>query len=333
VHLFFDESGDFGFPSDRFDAYVQAGVVCPDSFLDVLRGFVEDRHERWDCAELHATALTPGQRLRMCRFIASSPLELVAYATDTDLVDRKAIQQWRLGQAATLRRNLDWYRKQGGQAPDVEKWLDAAMGRAGLATRISDAEFIQATLFVDVIFAALQKSLVFLAGDEWRPDFLSFAFVLDAKLPSKLGAGEKFLRDSIVPILGSNARFQLSMVDTWKDANPPHPFVERFEKPGGWSGARRTHVEEDAIDLSGIFENGLRFEPSHDHAGLQIADLAAYVVRYAVLHPEDGRAQLAFDLIRGKLRYFGGRALQIVRLSTADTQPSLDRYRRLHRAA
>jgi hypothetical protein len=90
-------------------------------------------------------------------------------------------------------------------------------------------------LFVDVIFAALQKSLVFFIGDEWRRDFHSFAFVLDAKFPNKLGAGEKFLRDSIVPILGSSARFRLDLVDTWKNADPPHPFIERFERPGGWS--------------------------------------------------------------------------------------------------
>ncbi len=332
MHLFFDESGDFAFPPDRFDAYVQAGAVCPDSFLSELQGFLEDRQERWDCAELHATELTVGQRLRMCRFIASSPLELVAYATDTELADRQAIQRWRLAQAAGLRRNLDWYRKQGGRAPDVEKWLDAGIARAGLASRISDTEFIQAVLFVDVIFAALQKSLVFFVGDEWRPDFHSFAFVLDGKLPNKLGAGEKFLRDAIVPILGSNARFQLDLVDTWKNADPPHPFVERFERAGGWSGSRRARVEEEVIDLSAIFQDGLRFEASHDHPGLQIADVVAYVVRYAVLHPEDDRAQLAFDLIREKLRYFGGRALQIVRLDTAESRSSLDRYKRLRRS-
>ena len=34
MHLFFDESGDFALPEDRFDCYTQAAVVCPDSFLD-----------------------------------------------------------------------------------------------------------------------------------------------------------------------------------------------------------------------------------------------------------------------------------------------------------
>jgi Protein of unknown function (DUF3800) len=330
VHLFFDESGDFGFPPDRFDSSVQAGVVCPDSFLDELRRFVDERHDKWEVTELHATGLTAGQRLTLCRFIANSPLELVAYATDTELADRDAIQQWRLAQAAAMRRNLDWYREQGGRAADVEKWMDTRMSRSALASRISDTEFIQAVLFVSVIFAALQKSLVFFSGDRWRPDFHRFAFILDAKLPNKLGAGEKFLRESIVPILGSNARFRLEMVDTWKDADPPHPFIERFERTGGWSGVQRTRTAEDAIDLSGIFEDGLRFEQSHRHPGLQIADVVAYVTRYAVLHPQDDQAQLAFALIRDKLRYRHGRALQLVRLSTSGRSDGADRYRHLH---
>ena len=329
MHYFFDESGDFGFPSDRFDCYVQAAVICPEDYLDELRQFVEDRHRRWDCTELHATKLHPGHRLRMCRFIAESALELIAFVTDTEVVDRQAIQRWRLGQAATLRRNLDWYRKQGGQAPDIESWMDAAMGKAGLPTRISDSEFIQATLFVDVIFAALQKSLFLFADDTWRLAFRDFAFILDGKLPRKLGASEKFLRDSIVPILGSDARFVLGLPDTWNDADPPHPFIVRFETSGGWSGTRRQRVQDDVIDLSAIFENGLRFEQSHEHAGLQIADIVAYVVRYAALNPEDERGQLAYDLIRKKLRYLDGRPLRLIRLSTGGAGMSGARYRRL----
>jgi hypothetical protein len=46
VHFFFDESGDFAFPNDRFDAYTQAAVICPDSRLADLDSFVSERCER-----------------------------------------------------------------------------------------------------------------------------------------------------------------------------------------------------------------------------------------------------------------------------------------------
>jgi len=52
--------------------------------------------------------------------------------------------------------------------------------------------------------------------------------------------------------------------------------------------------------------DGLQFEQSHAHPGLRIADLVAYVVRDAVLRSEDERTQLAFELLRPKLRYLGG---------------------------
>lgn len=43
MRLFFDESGDFAFPLDRFACYVQAGVICPDSYLEALGDFADDR--------------------------------------------------------------------------------------------------------------------------------------------------------------------------------------------------------------------------------------------------------------------------------------------------
>lgn len=328
MHIFFDESGDFGLPVDRYDCYSQAAVVCPDSFLEELATFVDGRRARFAVDELHATNLTPGQRLNVCRFVASSPLQLVAQLTDTDLIDRPSLNRWRIDQAARMKSNLDWYRWQGGQAEDIDAWMQAGIKRTGLASRISDVEFLQAILLVDLVHASLQKSLVFYTADEWRRDFERFAFILDAKLPGKLGAGEKFLRDAIVPILGSSERFGLILVEDWKDADPPHPFVARFDSASGWSGTERRRVSE-GIDLSGIFEEGLRFEQSHDHPGLQIADLVAYVVRDALLRPSDDRSQLAYDLLRPKLRFGGATATKLVRLSSGTGAPDRMRYARL----
>lgn len=327
MHCFFDESGDFGFPLHRFDCYTQAAVICPDSYLSELQEFVSDRQARWEVSELHAAELNPGRRLRLCRFIAQSSLQLVVQATDTQLSNRAALARWRRQQSKILLNNLKWYRAQGGSAESIESWMIASAKKVNLPTRISDSEFLQATLMVDLIFSTLQKSVLYYLGPEWREDFERFAFIADAKLPGKLGAGEKFLSAALVPFLGSNARFRLEMVDLWKDNDPPHPFIANFERPGGWSGARRAHVSEDVIDITAIFEEGLRFEQSHQHPGLQMADLVAYVARSAVLRPSDQQAQLAYDLIRPKLRMLDGTTMQLVKLNTTVGATQLARYR------
>ncbi len=192
--------------------------------------------------------------------------------------------------------------------------LHALTKRSDLSTRISNAEFVQAILLIDLTFAALQKSLIWFTDNAWRDDVESFRFLYDGKLPGKLGAGEKMLRDIIVPVLGSNDRFVLDVVDLWKRQQPPHPFIARFEREGGWSVGRRAHGS--GFDLNLIFEHGLRFADSRHHPGLQIADAVAYITRRAVLEPNDDQAQVAYDLIRDKLSY-KRRAMAIVTLDAA----------------
>jgi hypothetical protein len=329
VHFYFDESGDFAFARERFDCYTQAAVSCPDSFLKDLADFVGDRKRRWKLDELHAVSLTPGQRLRLCRFVAQSPLRLAAQATDTALITPRAIEPWRRQQAKLLRGNLAWYRDRGGDDPETEGWMVANAKRSELATRISDSEFLQAMFLIDLIHAALQTSLLAFHDDHWAPDFHSFQFILDGKLPDKLGAGEKFLRSALLPMLGSNARFGLDVIDAWKAREPPHPFIEAFERAGGWSGAQQRRLDDDVIDLTAIFEPGLRFERSDHHPGLQIADLLAYVVRWAMLQPDDWQAQTAYDLLRPHLRQPDGHALTLILLNTGGDPQAANRYRHL----
>ena len=140
VFCYFDESGDFAFPGDRFDCYTQTAVVCPDSYLPEIASYVEGRRIRWGVDELHASELSAGQRLNVRRFIAASPLQLVVQATDTTLSSRTAIRAWKSRQAEALLENLSMYRQQRGQAPDVERALTALSKRSDLTTRISDAE-------------------------------------------------------------------------------------------------------------------------------------------------------------------------------------------------
>ncbi len=325
MQFYFDESGDFGFPEDRFDAYVQAGVVCPDSVVPQLDAFLESRQEKWGVSELHAAELSPGRRLRICRFIAECPVVLVSQTIDTEGADRSAILRYRLAQAATLSKNLKMYRRSGATMPGYEEAVDRYTKRTGLASQISDGEFIQATLAIDLLFDAMQRAIGAFLEDEWREDFNRLDFIVDAKLPGKVAAGEKMLRDLIGPAIGSNRRFALDVPNTWHSCDPPHPFIEKFGTESGWFAAQQKHIDQPGIAAGPIFRDGLRFEDSRSLAGLQLADTAACVTRAAILHPDDQMAQLAFSLIRPKLVY-RGTALRLAVLNTLDRASPGPRY-------
>jgi hypothetical protein len=169
--------------------------------------------------------------------------------------------------------------------------------------------------------------LILFADDRWQDDFHDFFFIVDAKLPTKKAAGEKYLEESIVRTLGSRPGHSLVTSERWK-GDPDHPFEEKFSVDHGRVRGRDVG---SAIDLNLLFEHGIAFEDSTDHPGLQLADLVANVVRRAVLTPNSKPIQCAYDLLRPKLRTLEGPALRIHRLSTSQQDhSSLERYRPLY---
>ena len=146
MYLFFDESGDYAFPEDRFDCYVQAALMSPDRSLPAIDDFVRGRKQAWAVDELHAVDLEPAQVLEVAEFIGQSDCQLLAHATDAVLVTRADIAQFRLDQAARLERNLNWYRKEstkaiGAPVQEIEEWYLRHIKRAGLESQISHGEF------------------------------------------------------------------------------------------------------------------------------------------------------------------------------------------------
>jgi hypothetical protein len=332
VLLFFDESGDYAFPSGRFDCYVQAALLCPDKLLPEIDRFVSARKTAWSVEELHAADLTAAQLVEIAEYVAGSQLTGLAQVTDTALITVADIERHRLDQAAATKRNLEWYRLEstkarGAPVAEIEQWMDRMIKRAGLTAQISHGEFIQAQFLSHLIQAALQKAIFMYSLDEWRDDSWDFQFLIDGKLPAKLAAGEKYLNDMIVPALGSQEGATLGMLETWKD-KPVHPFVEKYSLP---RGRIRGKDVEGVTDLKAIFSQGLRFEASHEHAGLQLVDAIAYTVRRAVLAPDAAEIHQAYDLLRRSLLNERGQPVTINRLRGRSTDDRLlDRYRPLH---
>jgi hypothetical protein len=314
MHLYFDESGDFAFADQRFDAYVQAALICPDSFVDKIEHYVHNAKRELGVDELHAAELPDEQLIEICRFLDGGPLSLVAQVTDTRVMTDAQITEHRQEQAALLERNLEQYKQADGKWEGAEAWYMRHIKRAALASRINNSEYVQSDLFVNLIHAALFKSIVRYLDDAWRDDLVEFHLILDGKLPGKLAAGEKELNVLLMPRLGSNDN-EFVIPTTWYD-EPVHPFVSKFGTDSG------------KLSLNRIFERGLRFEESHTHAGLQLVDVVAYVVRKAIVEPENNTVSVAYGLIRENLRTErAGQALRLVRYTTGQDNLDDDRYR------
>jgi len=329
MRFFFDESGDYSFAEGEFDCYVQAALICPDSTLGAFEKFVADRKAQWKVDELHATELDPAQLLQIATWIGESECQLLAQATDNVLITKEHIAAFRLDQAAALKRNLDWYRRESTKiraepVPEIEQWMLQQIKRSGLASQISHGEFVQAQFLVGLIASALQKSLLVYHEAPWREDLRSFRFVVDAKLPGKLSSGERYLDEAIVKTLGSRRGESIDVPETWHGEDPPHPFVERFNRERGHVVGEQV---EGVLDLNGIFEHGIEFEESSSNAGLQLVDTVASVTRRAVLNPDDRDTQATYDALRPKLRNEEGKCLTVARLNTGEEDHSaLQRY-------
>jgi hypothetical protein len=57
MHLYFDESGDVAFPADRYDVYVQAGLIVPDSLVGKVEHYVANKKDELSVKELHTADL------------------------------------------------------------------------------------------------------------------------------------------------------------------------------------------------------------------------------------------------------------------------------------
>jgi hypothetical protein len=316
MELFFDESGDFGFPAEGFDAYVQAALICPEQHEAEIDGYVTSAKEHLGVEELHAATIDDARLIDICRFIGASPVSLVAQATDTRAMNDAQITEHRLAQAAQLKENLEQWKRAGGSSKRIEDWYWQHINRAGLPQRVSNSEYVQADLLVGLIHAAVFKAIVRNLDDRYRDDLADFHFVLDGKLAGKLAAGEKVLNALLLPRLGSNP-YEFVVPSEWFD-EPKHPFVAKFGE------------DDHKISLNRVFEHGLRFESSHDHAGLQLVDVVAYVARRAILEPDNAVIHRAYGEIRESLRTErNGQALKLVRYTSGQDNVDEMRYRRV----
>jgi len=315
VLLYFDESGDFAFPIDRYDAYVQAVLICADSTAEELDAYVAAKRREWSVEEIHGSDLTDDQLWEVCRFIRGAErLPLLVLATDTDVMTPESISAHRIAQAVRVHENAERWKAAGGTAETIERWFDKNVSAVAYSGRISDTEWVQAELLIRLVHHALNKTIVAFADDHWRDDFRDFRFIFDAKLDRKLADGEKYLKDALIPALGSNPHiYDLIGIEEWRTP-PVHPFESKYG------------TESGTVDLRVLFEHGLQFEQSDDHPGLQLVDVVAHVARRRILERDNDTIRLAFKTIRPLLDTHRGQAIYLLRFASMATSPDTSRF-------
>lgn len=307
MHVYVDESGDYAFGDTRFDSYVLAGVICPESELPAIEDFVASAARRWDVGELHGAQLNREQLVEICEFVGAASVSALVHVTDTQMMTKAVIRAFRLKQAEQIESELARWRAAGGSSVRVAADLTNLAKAARFTSRLSDTEFVQATMLPDLLRDVVQRSIDRFEGDEWRDAFERFEFVFDEKLPGKLSPGQKFANLMYMPVLGSNKRFVFDIPEHWRDTG--HPYAVNF------SDGSHTRV-------NALFANGLATRASHEIAGLQIADVIAHVVRQAVLRPNAiDRVLTAYDALRPALAGPEGRCLQIYRYESGNPPP------------
>ena len=217
----------------------------------------------------------PGPRAsRVCRFIASINVTAVAVVTDTAMMTRAVIRRFRAKQLSDMQAERAAWKESRGDAPHVDRELAALEKVVQHVSRLSDSEFVQATLTPELLRDVIQRAIDRYRADEWREHFNQFAFTFDEKLPGKLSQGQKYVNHMYMRVLGTNKRFVITPPADWIAEN--HPYVTNFTIAG-----------KPAPDK--LFANGLATRNSKDVAGLQIADVIASVVRRSVLRADTSR--------------------------------------------
>jgi hypothetical protein len=296
--FYVDESGDYGFPPDRFDCYVLVALICPERVLPTVIEYLGSIRTTLDVGELHGSEMSASDLLKIAEFVATQPLRAAVNITDTQLLNHEGIQRWRRVQMESLAEGLEATRAHGNDYPELTRVVERYLGRAGYRSRISDSEFVQASQIPGLLFNAFNRAAQAFSSQEWEAEFGDFRFVIDAKGVDKLSPGEKYVRDICPLVWASQPPGAMLLPDRWRQ-NPTNPF-------------RRKYEEHEGIRISRIFEHGIEFEPSHLDPGLQLADVLAHTIRRAVLDPGNGIVRRAYDALRPTIAGPAGRCFLMV---------------------
>lgn len=267
MQFFFDESGDFSVPatSRQHAVGIVVGVDIPQSVSPQL----DEQFDRF-VANLSAGerknsepkgSLLTGESLRAFAemmagfdevYVTTTLLDLTSLSGGNDHQAKDAIVR-KLSETAA------------GCAHDSMK--TQVLELANQARNLSVIQLLRLFSWANCVYSTLHRCITLRAGAEYNDDWNSIAFNVDP-VQRKPGSREQQVFEKMLPAwMAAMSRDDPFMLIE-ELHTPDHPFVRRYDTNMG-------------IDIGRLVRGNVFWPSSADSTGLQIADIAAMIVRKA----------------------------------------------------
>jgi hypothetical protein len=273
-----DASGDFAM-GDGFEPTVTAAAIASTATFAEIADWTADALERWSLdrklSELHAKELFADKVREVCEMLSQrNDLRLAAVVTDSPL----------LRSSAAVARHRERQREVATNTSVTTQ--DGARRREAVLTLLDDPKFrgaayaFGATLPMRVVLA-LQQSFGYFCGSTYREEMAGIRLLVDQE-PART---VEYTSDTLLPTIGGDERFSLTVPDEWREP-PIHPLLLRARHPDG-DGLRPQELVST-----------MAFVESKHHTCIQVADIAASVVRRRIADPTNPNDRENFELLQ-----------------------------------
>jgi hypothetical protein len=304
-----DASGVFVM-GEGFKPTVTAAAIGAASTFEEIERWTAGALERWGLghklSELHAKELFADKVREVCQMLsAREDLRLAAVVTDSQL----------LRSAAAVARHRE---RQQALAEETRAMTEEGRRRraAVLALlddpKLRDAAYAFGATLPVLVTLALQQALCYFRRDLNRADMATIDLLID-KEPART---VKYTSDTLLPTIGGDPRFSLTVPDQWREP-PMHPLLIRARHPDG-----------DGLQPQELLST-IEYVDSKDHPCVQIADIAASVVRRRILDPLSVEDRENFELLQPLLAGAEGRSFEFFSISPL-REDQVSMYSHLH---
>jgi hypothetical protein len=295
MQVFIDESGDFSLKVGPRQTSILGALIVPENLqykIDKLISKIESDEKSQQKDEIKGHHLSEISRLKVFEFLEKNPqLKMVVFITDNHINTEESVKSFREKQTEKLETSLKWYKEKGGKSQNVIEHINRIIKINRYASRVSDDNYLQAQMLVNLLHESIQQSLLFYHKDaskkitkKYWPCFNNYVFTIDGKLKTHLSPMEKYVSSNIKLMIGFNpgalkhmtdqekASFiskqrELIVLKDWQKMG--HPFIAKYDTP-------------DGISVNKIFEHGLKFINSKSSKSLMLIDIIVNTIKRAI---------------------------------------------------
>ncbi len=268
MKFFLDESGDFSLPPDpeSHSVGIVAGIVVPEPMQNEIfcrfRAFVD---------ELPSSAFREGEpKGCLLDYNGRAALANLFFDLDHVLICPIMLDITSLARTGEVRTKESIVKK-------LRKWASLCKHETmqievdHLARQVDNASLptvLRLATWARCVMRSLQDSIIRHSQTEYHPAWNELRFEID---PVRKGLGrEAQIFSKMLPawVAGWSRNKPFTLIEEVHTAN--HPFIQNWDSDVG-------------VDVGAIVRNNVNYPPSHTSIGLQMADMAATLIRKAVV--------------------------------------------------